>query len=100
MFWVIQTVQIVWLAYQMYIIVVMHLTRHVGFERLGHLEDNLAYELATHGSVRLHSHKAGTIWAKLRSVPVLSIREGREVSGPEDRPKPCTKAHHTQSKQQ
>lgn len=74
-----QTVQIIWLAYLMYIIVVMHLSRLVGFEGLRRLEDNLAYELATHGSIRLHSHKAGTIWARLRSVPVSSIREGREV---------------------
>lgn len=68
--------QIVWLDYQMYIIVVMHLSRLVGFEGLGYLEGNLACELATHGSVRLHSHKAGIAWVRLRSVLVSSIEEG------------------------
>jgi len=37
MLWVSQTVQIVWLAYHMYIIVVMHLSRLVSFEGLGRL---------------------------------------------------------------
>jgi len=56
--------------------VVMHLSRLVGFEGLGYLEGNLACELATHGSVRLHSHKAGIAWVRLRSVLVSSIEEG------------------------
>ncbi|KIX03986.1 uncharacterized protein Z518_07539 [Rhinocladiella mackenziei CBS 650.93] len=77
--WVNPTIQIVWLAYQMYVIAVMHLNRLIGFEGPGRLEDRLAHELAKKGSVCLYSKNGGTLQANLTSIPVSRIREGREV---------------------
>jgi hypothetical protein len=78
MLWVTTTVQIVWLAYQMFVIVVMHLNRLLGFEGPGRLEDTMAHELATNKKLVLHSKNGGTIMAELTAYPVSRIREGRE----------------------
>ncbi len=78
MLWVTSTVQIVWLAYQMFVIVVMHLNRLIGFEGPGRLEDTMARELAKNKKILLHSKNGGTILAELTAYPVSRIREGRE----------------------
>ena len=76
MLWVTSNVQIVWLAYQMYVIVVMHLNRLIGFEGLGRLEDTMARELATNGKLVLHSANRGFILAELNHYPASRIRDG------------------------
>ncbi|KAJ9614185.1 hypothetical protein H2200_002321 [Cladophialophora chaetospira] len=78
MLWVSNTVQIVWLSYQMFVIVVMHFNRLIGYEGPGRLEDTMAHELATRGKLLLHSKHGGTIMAELTAYPVSRIREGRE----------------------
>lgn len=78
MLWVTTTVQIVWLAYQMYVIVVMHFNRLIGFEGPGRLEAAMAHELANTGKILLHSKNGGTIMAELTAHSVSRYREGCE----------------------
>lgn len=79
MLWVSQNVQIVWLSFEMYTIIVMHLNRLVGLQGMGRTEDSMARTLAQGKVVRLRSENNSIIEARLESHEVKRIAHGREV---------------------
>jgi hypothetical protein len=81
MLWVSLNVQIVWLSFQVYTIVAMHLNRLIGLHGPGRMEDSMAQTLADGKIVRLRSNDGSTIEARLESHAVASITHGREGPG-------------------
>ena len=77
MLWVSETTQIIWLSYQMYAIVAMHIMRLRGSSGRGRTEEGLARELIDGKPVALKSEHGGIIIAELESTPVERIAGGQ-----------------------
>jgi hypothetical protein len=75
--WAQLPVQIIWLSYQLYAIIVMHITRLRGSNGRGRMEEGLAAELANGRRVALSSKHGGIVMARLESTPVERIRIGQ-----------------------
>lgn len=78
MLWVSQPVQVVWLSYQMYTIVVMHIARLRGSSGGGRLEEGIAEQLSKGKKVALYSRAQGYVLAQLESTSVGRIAHGQE----------------------
>lgn len=77
MLWVPQPVQIMWLSYQLYSIIAMHIMRLRGSNGRGRLEAGIAEELVKGNEIVLKSEHGGVIMAKLTSTPVERISHGQ-----------------------
>jgi hypothetical protein len=78
MLWVPKPVQIMWLSYQLYLIVMMHVMRIRGSAGKGRTEEGLAQGLADGKIVAIKGGNGAVIMAKLESHPVKRIRDGRQ----------------------
>lgn len=76
--WVRSEVQISWLAYQMFLVVVMHLMRLFGSDDDGRLEDGIARRLVAGEKVVFRSGNRVDLLVGLESTHVGSVAEGRE----------------------
>ncbi|KAE9967226.1 hypothetical protein Vi05172_g12954 [Venturia inaequalis] len=77
MLWVPQPVQIMWLSYQLYSIIAMHIMRLRGSNGRGRLEAGIAEELVKGKEIVLKSGHGGIVMAKLTSTPVERISHGQ-----------------------
>ncbi|KAI9690798.1 MAG: hypothetical protein M1822_008417 [Bathelium mastoideum] len=77
MLWVSQPIQIIWLSYQLYTIVAMHIMRLRGSSGRGRTEEGLARDLVDGKVAALKSEHGGVIMAKLESTPVERISGGQ-----------------------
>jgi hypothetical protein len=77
MLWVRQPVQILWLSYQVYAIIVMHIMRFRGSNGRCRTEEGIAEEVALGRIVAFRSRYSGAIMAKLESTPVERISHGQ-----------------------
>lgn len=77
MLWTSPVVQIIWLSYQIYTIVVMHINRIGGLSDPGGIQDQLARYLAKDGAIRLRLGNGAIIEATLESHVVPRIADGR-----------------------
>jgi hypothetical protein len=77
MLWLNQSVQVLWLSYQLYTIIVMYIMRIRGSNGRGRIEEGMAKELAKGKTIALKSEGGGIIMAKLDSTAVERIRHGQ-----------------------
>lgn len=77
MLWLNNSVQVLWLSYQLYAIVVMHIMRIRGSNGRGRIEEGMAAELTKGKTIALKSEGGGVIMAKLDSTAVERIRHGQ-----------------------
>lgn len=76
MLWLNESVQVLWLSYQLYAIVVMHIMRIRGSNGRGRIEEGMAAQLASGNVIALKSAGGGIIMAKLTTEAVERIRQG------------------------
>lgn len=78
MLWVPEPVQTIWLLYQIYMIVVMHLNRLIGFDGFGRMEAAMANSLSRGRVIRLTGGDGSIIEASLESHAVTRIAHGQK----------------------
>jgi hypothetical protein len=77
MLWANQPVQIIWLSYQFYTIIAMHIMRLRGSNGRGRIEAGIAEQLVKGNEIALKSEYGGVVMAKLNSTPVERISHGQ-----------------------
>ena len=77
MLWLSSPVQAIWLGYQMWTVVLMHVARFAGLHNSGRTEEALAAHLSRDGRVILRTEELGNVLARLTRTAVASVGEGR-----------------------
>lgn len=75
------TIQWVWLGYQLYVMLAMHVYRFGDGEHIGTTQQRIASELYCHGSVVFDDGAGTRVLAELQSFIVSSVEEGRREVG-------------------
>lgn len=77
-FWLDDSVQYLWLAYQLYAVLAMHVVRLLDWQGTGRTEERVAKSLSQGKTVWLQSLGGTTVSAKVKMEPVLGIAEGKK----------------------
>lgn len=70
-------IQWVWLGYQLYTMLAMHIHRFGEAEHIGSTQEWIARELSVHGNVCFDDGSGNKVIAQLESLVVPSVTEGR-----------------------
>lgn len=77
-FWMKSSVQYLWLAYQLYAVLAMHLVRILDWQGTGRTEERVAKSLTRERIVWLQWPKRTTVSAKVEKDVVRNMKEGQE----------------------
>lgn len=77
-FWLDDSVQYLWLAYQLFAVLAMHVVRLLDWQGTGRTEERVARSLSQGKTVWLQSPGGTTVSAKVKMEPVLGIAEGKQ----------------------
>jgi hypothetical protein len=78
MLWAREEIQILWLAYQLYAVVVMHLVRILGWAGCGRTEERVAKLLSEGKRVVLESAEGCPVAATLKTSTISNMKEGKK----------------------
>ena len=92
--WLSAPAQAVWLAYQIWTVILMYVARFADLHSAGRIEESLARFLVSDGKVVLETKEMGLVLAELTSVRVASIGQGQA------RARKIVEEHHTFLKEQ
>lgn len=79
MLWVKLEIQYLWLSYQMYAILAMHVLRLIDGGGCGRTEESISSKLSKGREVRLRSQDCSGVAATLELTPVDSVKRGRDL---------------------
>jgi hypothetical protein len=79
--WMDTNVQYLWLGYQVYTVLAMHIVRLLGWVGCGRTEHHVARLLMDEKEVRLRGPGGCMVAATLETIAVRSVREGKEMVG-------------------
>lgn len=77
-FWLDDSVQYLWLAYQLYAVLAMHVVRLLDWQGTGRTEERVARSLSHGKTVWLQCPGGTTVSAKIKSESVLGMAEGKK----------------------
>lgn len=77
--WERNTVQFIWLGYQVYLIFAMHVARLVGWDSCARMEERVARYLGEGREVCLRSRNGQAVIATLRVTEVQSVNDARDL---------------------
>lgn len=74
--WLPDTIQYTWLGYQIYLIIIMHISRLARFGGAGRTEERISRHLRSGKTVLLRSQNGATVQAQLTLTAYSSVRDG------------------------
>ena len=78
--WMTPEAQYLWLTYQVYAIIVMHVVRVLGWQRCGSTDERVARHLCQGSTVRLYSSDEDTaVLASIKTIGVKSMKAGESL---------------------